>query len=161
MPSSAEVLDYRLAHVEDEPAILASMRDFYAEEHLVFDELIAKRAVGELLAHPQFGRILLLQSGEKMVGHATLTFGFSLEFHGRYALLDELYLIPAVRGRGWGHLAVKFLTAIARAHGVATLRMEVSHANARARAVYIKAGFQDDRRDLFTRWITPQTSSLA
>jgi ribosomal protein S18 acetylase RimI-like enzyme len=129
------------------------MRDFYAEEHLAFDELLTPHAVRELLSHPQSGLILLFKSAGTVVGHATITFGFSLEFHGRYALLDELYLIPSVRGRGWGRHGLSLAATTARAHGVATLRLEVNHANARARAVYLKAGFQDDQRTLFTQWL--------
>lgn len=159
MSPAVDDLAYRPACVEDEATILGLMRDFYAEEHLVFEETTAQRVVRELFTHPQFGLILLLESGARVVGHATLTFGFSLEFHGRYALLDELYLIPAVRGRGWGRRCLDFATEIARAHGVATLRLEVSHANTRARAVYLKAGFHDDRRDLFTQWLLPRPSS--
>lgn len=143
----------RTAGVDDEGVVIALMRDFYAEERLIFDELVAQRALHELLSQPALGAILLLEHDGAPVGYAALTFGFSLEFHGRYALLDELYLIPSVRGRGWGRQALELATGIARAHGVVSLRLEVNHANARARAVYLKNGFQDDRRALVTRWL--------
>lgn len=129
------------------------MRDFYVEEHLVFDELTAQRAIRELLADSRLGLILLLESAGTAVGHAALTFGFSLEFHGRYALLDELYLVPSARGRGWGRRALDLVAGAARAQGVAALRLEVNHANTRARSLYLKSGFRDDQRDLFTRWL--------
>lgn len=144
----------RPARVEDESTVVALMRDFYAEEHLAFDELVTPRAVRELLAQPQSGSILLLSHANAVVGYLVLTFGFSLEFHGRYALLDELYLIPSARGRGWGKHALELAADTARQAGVAALRLEVNHANTRARATYLKAGFQDNRRDLFTRWLT-------
>jgi ribosomal protein S18 acetylase RimI-like enzyme len=143
----------RPARVEDESTVVALMRDFYAEEHLAFDELITPRAVHDLLAAPSLGTILLFTHADSVIGYLVITFGFSLEFHGRYALLDELYLVPAVRGRGWGKHALELAANIARQAGVAALRLEVNHANARARATYLKAGFQDNRRDLFTRWL--------
>jgi ribosomal protein S18 acetylase RimI-like enzyme len=144
----------RQARVEDESTVVALMRDFYAEEHLVFDELIAPRAVHELLAEPSLGSILLLEHDGAVVGYLIITFGFSLEFHGRYALLDELYLVPAARGRGWGKHALELAADTARQAGVSALRLEVNHANTRARATYLKTGFQDNRRDLFTRWLS-------
>ncbi len=154
MPAAPDdAFHHRLAGIGDEPAVLGLMRAFYTEEHLVFDELVAQRAVRELLTHPDFGLILLMESAGAIVGHAALTFGFSLEFHGRYALLDELYLIPAVRGRGWSRHCLEIVADTAKAHGMAALRLEVNHANVRARSTYLKAGFQDDRRDLFSRWL--------
>lgn len=151
---SADLPLARPARVEDESTVVALMRDFYAEEHLAFDELITPRAVRELLAHPPLGTILLLTLSDAVIGYLVVTFGFSLEFHGRYALLDELYLVPAFRGRGWGKHALELAANIARQSGVAALRLEVNHANTRARATYLKAGFQDNRRDLFTRWVS-------
>lgn len=142
-----------MASPADEPAILALMRDFYAEEHLVFDELVARDAVHELLADPRLGVILLLETDAGPAGYLVLTFGFSLEFHGRFALLDELYLTPAVRGRGWGQHALTLAADVARQHRVAALRLEANHANTRAQALYLKHGFHDDRRHLFTHWL--------
>lgn len=149
----ADAPENRPARPEDEPALLGLMRDFYAEEHLVFDELIGQRTLRELLTHPQFGLVRLIESAGAPVGYFALTFGFSAEFHGRYALLDELYLIPPVRGRGWGRQCIALAGDLARHEGIAALRLEVNHANAHARAVYLKAGFQDNRRDLFTQWL--------
>jgi GNAT superfamily N-acetyltransferase len=151
MPADAP--QHRPAGTADEEIVFTLMRDFYAEEHLVFDELIARRTLRELIGNPALGLIVLLESAGAAVGHFMITYGFSLEFHGRYALLDELYLVPSVRGRGWSRHCLALATDIARDHGAATLRLEVNHANARARYVYLKAGFQDNQRDIFTRWL--------
>ena len=153
-PSSPELLHSRPARIEDESAVIALMRDFYAEENLVFDELVTPRAVRQLLASPALGTVLLLAHADTVIGYLVVTFGFSLEFHGRYALLDELYLIPAARGRGWGRHALNLAADTARDAGVSALRLEVNHANTRARSTYLKSGYQDNRRDLFTRWLT-------
>lgn len=143
----------RTALPSDEAAVLGLMRDFYAEEHLVFDEIAVPRAVRHLLAAPEHGSVVLFSRDSRDVGYLVLTFGFSLEFHGRFALLDELYLVPAARGRGWGHLALETAAALARSSGVSALRLEVSRPNARARSMYLKSGYKDDRRDLLTRWL--------
>ena len=161
---SADTLQSRPATAADLETVLGLMRAFYAEDHLVFDELIARRALHELFAHPELGTITLLlspspaidpvaSSASAVIGHFTLTYGFSLEFHGRFALLDELYLIPSVRGRGWGRQSLALAATTARDHGINALRLEVNQANAHARSVYLKAGFQDNRRDLFTQWL--------
>ena len=157
----ADDFQSRPAHPADTGTILALMRAFYIEEHLVFDETAARRAVAELLSRPEWGTILVFEAAGRVVGHATLTFGFSLEFHGRYVLLDELYLIPDVRGRGRGRRALALTETWARSAQVAALRLELNHANTRARALYLAAGFTDDRRDLFTRWLDAAQPSSA
>jgi GNAT superfamily N-acetyltransferase len=157
--NTADLPHIRPARVEDEPAVVALMRDFYAEEHLVFDELATPRAVHELLACPALGSIHLFTHAGSVVGYFALTCGFSLEFHGRYALLDELYLIPPARGRGGGRHALDVAAETARAAGVAALRLEVGQANLRVRSTYLKSGYQDDRRDLFTRRLRTLTPS--
>lgn len=151
--SSGDLPHDRIATPTDHGAILALMRAFYAEEHLVFDELVAHHALTELLADPRLGVVILLERDSAAIGYVVLTFGFSLEFRGRFALLDELYLIPAARGQGWGKHALHLAANTARDHHVTALRLEVNHANSHARSLYLKNGFHDDQRDLLTRWL--------
>lgn len=152
-PEPTDRPSHRVATVADEGYLLALMRAFYAEETLVFEESVAQRAVHDLLTHPQLGLIIVLEIADRPIGYLTLTVGFSLEFHGRYALVDELYLIPSVRGRGWGRHCLELAASLAREMGTNALRLEVNHANTRARTLYLRNSFRDDRRDLFTRWL--------
>lgn len=153
----ADDLHSRPAVPADIDTVLMLMRAFYAEEHLVFEEPAARRAVGELLGRPEQGTILLFESAGRVVGHAAITLGFSLEFHGRFALLDELFLVSDARGRGWGHRALALAEAWARSAQATALRLELNHTNTRARSLYAAAGFSDDRRDLLSkRLLTPE-----
>lgn len=150
------------ATLDDEASVLVLMEAFYCEEHLVFVDAEARSAIRELLSRDELGRIFLLkQVGHGKVGahrsraahgHLVLTWGFSLEFRGRYVLLDELFVSGTLRGRGYGKEAIEFAARWARERGAAALRLEVNHANAHAREVYARRGFADDRRDLMTRW---------
>lgn len=146
-------LQNRPATPDDVGALLALMREFYAEEHLVFAAPVAQRALEDLIAHPELGSIRLFESAGIVIGYAVITFGFSLEFHGRLALLDEFYLIPAQRGRGLGRCGMELIKAWVRTTSVATLRLEVNRSNTRARSLYQHAGFHDEQRDLFTYWL--------
>jgi GNAT superfamily N-acetyltransferase len=146
-------LQTRLASPEDVGVLIALMRAFYAEEHLVFGEAVAQRALEDLIAHSDLGSIWLFEYAGAVIGYAVITFGFSLEFHGRLALLDEFYLIPAQRGRGLGRGGMELIKAWVRTTSVATLRLEVNPSNTRARSLYQHAGFHDEKRDLFTCWL--------
>jgi GNAT superfamily N-acetyltransferase len=137
----------------DAELVLDLMRAFYAEDHLVFHSTATPAAVRVLLRNPAAGGIFLARAGGAVVGYLILTFGFSLEFHGRFVLLDEIYLQPEVRGRGWGRRGLDFARQWARDQGVAALRLEVNRTNTTAKTFYLKNGLGDDQRDLLTHWL--------
>lgn len=135
----------------DAAELVGMMRDFYELEHIEFDEAAARAALGQLLGDESLGRVWLIKSGAEIVGYVVLTFGFSLEFRGRDALVDELFVREGWRGRGAGRRALEFVAGVCRALGVGALRLEVGRENESARALYRKAGFQDHDRHLLTR----------
>ena len=150
-------LSWHEAAPSDAATVLACMRAFYAEESLAFDAAAQGAAVDELLRKPELGVVFLMRRGgvdagdTEPCGHLVLTWACSLEFGGRFVLLDELWLAPTARGRGEGKRAVEFAAEWAREHGAKALRLEVAHENARARAVYVKAGLAAHARDFMTR----------
>lgn len=144
-------LDFRLATVADTELVVGLMREFYAEDQLDFDEARVRRALAALLEDPRNGEVLLwLSETGEVVGHAALAMGFSLEQGGHFALLDELYLSHAARGRGRGKQALAILEQRANARGVERMRLEVNHHNELARRLYLATGYVDDTRSLLT-----------
>ena len=144
-------LRYRLATPENFPAILAMLRAFYAEDRIDYDAALVEPGLRALLAEPAHGAVLLLQSGEvAQAGYVSLGWCFSVEQGGRFVLLDELYLAPIARGRGWGRQALALARDWALAQGASVMRIEVNHHNARAKALYLSAGYRDDARDILT-----------
>lgn len=129
------------------------MQEFYAVEHLVFEETVARKALRELLGNRSFGRVFLLRAGTEAAGYLVLTFGFSLEFHGRDALIDELYLREEHRGKGFGLAGLEQVEAVCRSEGIRAVHLQVDHGNTRAQQVYRKAGYQDHARYLLTKWL--------
>jgi ribosomal protein S18 acetylase RimI-like enzyme len=142
---------FRIASPDDLDRLLELMREYYAFDHLAFDEPRARAAAARLLGDGSLGRAWIIERGGAAVGYMVLMFGFSLEFHGRDAFLDELYVREAHRGEGVGGAAIAHLEAACREHGVAALHLEVERANNRAQAVYRKLGFRDHDRYLLTK----------
>lgn len=130
------------------------MERLYRREHIDFDSARTLRSAEWLLANPEWGGIWLVEVDARDAGYLALTVGSSIEFQGRLAVLDELYIADEWRGRGLGPLAVEFATRWARERGFAALRLEVGDENLHGRHVYGKAGFQlhPDRR-LMTKWL--------
>lgn len=152
-------LVWRPATLADGPVVLELIHAFYAEEKITFDAATQGRSLDCLLADPSLGGVFLLVPGSApgsapenhaALGHLVLTRGHSLEFGGRFLLLDELYIAPAIRGRGEGQRALEFAAGVARDTGAQALRLEVAHENHRARGTYRRAGFATETRDLMT-----------
>jgi ribosomal protein S18 acetylase RimI-like enzyme len=146
---------FKPADVSDAETILPLVREFYEFEHITFDEGDARAALRQILSDSRFGRVWLIRSGAEAVGYLVLTFGFSLEFKGRDAFVDELFLRAGFRGRGLGTRALGVAEAACRAEGVRALHLEVERANTAAQGVYRRLGFKDHDRYLLTKWIAP------
>jgi len=144
---------FQLLSEEELPALLEMMREFYSQQHMRFDESIAHKAITSLLAPSRHGEIYLIFRGPQLAGYFVLTFCFSLEFHGRFALLDELYLREPFRRQKLGQGVVGFVEGICRREGITALRLEVGRDNAPAYALYRQSGFQEDARNLMTKWL--------
>ncbi|MBU0507236.1 GNAT family N-acetyltransferase [bacterium] len=137
----------------DVPDLLSMMRELYEYDHSPFDEQEHRRALVDLLANANFGRLWLIQFNGETVGYVILAFGYSLEFRGRDAFVDELFVCEPFRGRGIGSEALRFVEMAARELGIKALHLEVTRANARAQEVYRKFGYQDHDRYLMTKWL--------
>lgn len=134
----------------DEDGLIALMREFYLHERIELDEPAARGALAALLADPTLGRVWWLGDG---AGYMVVTLGFSLEFAGRYALLDELYVREGFRRGGIGARAVEEAAAACAAWGVRALRLEVAWENDGAQRLYRRLGFTAHDRHLMTRWL--------
>jgi GNAT superfamily N-acetyltransferase len=148
-------LQLRPADAGDLALLLGLMRGLYDSDHMRFDEVKAERALAGLLADPLLGRVWLIESDGAVVGYAVLTLGYSLEFGGRYALLDELFIAEPHRGQGLGRQVLARLEEVCRDFGVMALRLEVERANRGARSLYERVGFEVHERDLMTLWLDP------
>ena len=140
----------RLAQPQDFPQLIAMVRDFYVEDQIPYIAERVEPGLHTLLEQPSCGAALLLLDGDSVVGYITLGWCFSIEQGGRFVLLDELYLVPAVRGQGLGRQALALAAQWARQQGAAVMRLEVNHHNARAKALYLSCGYADDQRDLLS-----------
>jgi GNAT superfamily N-acetyltransferase len=132
---------------------LDMMGQLYAEACAAHDRDRARRAVERLAPNPEMGGIWLIEVDGEAAGYICITLGYSLEFDGRFALLDELYLEAAWRGKGIGAQAIAFAEEWSRVRGLAAIRLEVARTNSRALALYQRQGFKAHERYLMTKWL--------
>lgn len=148
-------LTIREATFQDEPELLRMMRLLAEQEpgKIQFDEPVARATFRRFLSLPVFGRVWLLRETDLPVGYIVLTIGFSFEFRGHDAFIDELYIDAAYRRRGYGKQAVMFLEERAREMGVNAIHLEVDHGNDPAFELYRQIGYDDHDRFLMTKWL--------
>jgi ribosomal protein S18 acetylase RimI-like enzyme len=101
----------------------------------------SETAMRELLADESLGRVWVIERGEEAVGYAALTFCMSIEFGGRVAFIDELYIDRNFRRQGIGRRVIELVTDQARQLHVRALLLEVSDNNIAAVSLYESAGF--------------------
>ena len=143
----------RPATTADAAAVLGLMRELYEHEGIPFDRAISEIALGTLLSAPTLGEVGLMHADGEVLGYFVVTLGFSLEFHGRFALLDEMYIRDEYRSRGLGRQALKAVESMCRERGIAALRLEVEQSNLHAQSLYRSSGFESHNRQLMTKWL--------
>lgn len=109
-------------------------------------------ALRRLLGNPRLGRVLLCEEDGRLLGYVVLGFGFSLEFHGTDAFVDELFVREEERDKGVGALLLAEAETECRTVGIHALHLEVAHGN-RAAALYERQGYKRHERHLMTKWL--------
>src|SRR5258708_38617557 len=151
--SELSVMDIELKSISaaDCSLVLEMMDAFYRDQQMRFNAEAATSALGQMLADPARGGAYLVICNGARAGYLFLTSCFSVEFHGEFMLLYELYLRPAFRGKELGRLTVEFAERVCRERRVKTLRLEVGHGNAAAQSLYQSMGFKRETRHLLTK----------
>lgn len=148
---------FRPASVEDEEPLLRMMRSLAEQEPgaYYFDEPVVRQVLRMFLMTADLGQAWIFFDGEIPVGYVVLTYGFSFEYHGRDAFIDELYVEPEYRRKGIGIRAMRFVEERARELGVNALHLEVDQGNEPAAELYRRTGYEDHARFLLTKWLKP------
>jgi ribosomal protein S18 acetylase RimI-like enzyme len=87
------------------------------------------------------GEITGLLAGEGPDGIALVRFRHSVWTGGPEAHLQELYVVPPLRGRGIGRALLEATIALAREAGAAGVDLNTGTTDTAARALYESAGF--------------------
>lgn len=141
-------IELTLADESRLPILLPLIADYHAFEGIDSDAAGREAAARALLAKPEFGAIWLMRADARVAGYIALCRGFSLEFGGFDAFVDEFFVLPEFRGRGVGGRVLELIRNEARARDINALHLEVARDNAPARKLYAKAGFATRERYL-------------
>lgn len=146
-------VSFKPVDLSDIDALLIFIQEYYDYDRHPFEAAQTRTAVDNLIRHPDWGRVWFVCHDTEPVGYAVLTLGYSLEYLGRDAFVDEIYIRESHRGQGFGRATFEFLEEVCRSLGVNALHLEVEHHNTDAQRVYRKLSFIEHERCLMTRWL--------
>ena len=135
-------IQIREATVEDAASIARLLHDFnteYEEETPPMAELTrhAERMLRE-------GAMTVLLAGEGPDGLALLRFRPSVWTEKQEAYLQELYVVPGLRGRGIGQALMEAILATCRDRDAAWIELNTGESDTAARGLYTKLGFTNE-----------------
>jgi len=145
------MVSFRLTDPEDIEILLNFIKNFYGLSSYPFDEDKVRESVANLINNNNLGRIWIIEYDSKAIGYIILTFGYSIEYKGRDAFIDEFYIEEEYRGIG--KETMDFIVKESLELEIKALHLEVEKDNERAKNLYLKYNFTDNGRTLMTRWI--------
>jgi ribosomal protein S18 acetylase RimI-like enzyme len=135
-------IQVRRAEVEDAAAIARLLYDFNSEYEMETPPVadLTRHATRMLRA----GEMTVLLAGEGPDGLALLRFRSSVWTEQQEAYLQELYVVPKLRGQGIGQGLMEAVLETCRAEDAAWLELNTGETDVAARALYEKLGFTNE-----------------
>jgi len=135
-------IEIRRATEQHINTLLPFIARYHAFEGIEQLDTARRSAVETLVRHEQFGGIWLVYHDTLPIGYIALCKGFSIEFAGFDAFIDEFYIDEGYRGKGVGRQVLEHMPAVARQLGIRALHLEVARDNTTAKRLYSSLGFE-------------------
>lgn len=142
------MLTFRDIVLQDHDLVIPMVQDFYcsdAVDHPVEQEILERSFLAAADHAEPLLRGVLVQSGEEVVGYIYITQCYAAEVGGRCVFLEELYLKPEFRHRGFGSEIMAWIEN--QYPSARRFRLEVTQVNEGAAHLYEKSGYQYLRYD--------------
>ncbi len=133
-------MDYRFAERKDVPLILSFIRQLAEYEELADEVVATEELLEEWIFDKNKAEVIFALEGEKEVGFALFFHNFST-FLGRAGIyLEDLFVLPGYRGKGYGKGLILRLAAIAAERGCGRLEWWCLDRNSPAIDFYLSLG---------------------
>ena len=142
---------FKSAIETDVPEILGLIKAFYAIDGYDFEKVKIEKSVRTFINDTNLGELWILKQNTETIGYVCVTLGFSFEYGGKIAVLDELYIKDAFRNQGLGKICLAFVDDFAKEKNIQAIHMEVEGHNEAALGLYTSRGFKTKGRRLYTK----------
>lgn len=133
--------------------ILDMMEEFNSIDGYPFQRINTEKNLLKFTENENLGIAWVISYGDSLVGYVVLTFGFSFEYSGRDAFIDELFIKKNYRSMGIGTRTMEFVENEAARLGVNAIHLEVESHNESGNRLYLKLGYKRNNRNLLTKEI--------
>lgn len=139
MSAAFEILPMERAHADD---VVEMMRSFYSSPAVSTNgsEQIFRADVDACVGDDPFLEGFVFCCDGELVGYGMLAKSFSTEFGKRCVWIEDIYLLPEFRSRGFGS---RFLSFVEDRYPCALLRLEAEADNIPAVKAYRRSGFEE------------------
>lgn len=131
------------ANKQDIQTLMPFVTSYHDFEVIRISTKLRQQSVLHLLENPPQGSIWIIEVSKIAVGYIILCVGYSIEFCGYDAFIDEFYVEQAFRGKGIGSIVLELVKQESKKLGIRALHLEVDRNNIAARMLYIKAEFKE------------------
>ena len=123
--------------------VLSMMVTFYASDALLIhpEEAVLRKTLTDALSGTPYLEAFGFEVNAQLVGYGMVAMSYSTEAGGLCAWIEDIYIEPEHRGKGYGSAFLDFVWHNYRDR-VVRIRLEAEPENERAMAVYRKAGFE-------------------
>lgn len=152
---------YRLCNESDKEYWIAMNREFMAEEiedddlwnntNETSDEQFSHTFM-EALETDDLISLMIFEADGEPVGFANLMTIYSIWTHGKALILDDLYLRPQTRGKGYGKQALVFIEQFAKKRGCKRLQFQSEVTNPNAMEFYISQGYNPTDMKFYVKY---------
>lgn len=135
--------EINLATVSDTPALSALLSILFTQEAEFQPDTVAQqRGLNAILSDPALGEILVARQNGQIVGMVNVLYSISTALGARVALLEDMVVVPAMRGSGLGSQLLAAAIKHAKQRGCLRITLLTDADNYAAQAFYQKQGFE-------------------
>ena len=136
-------MEIKEASAADIPQLCGLLEALFAQEAEFTPERAAQeRGVRMVLETPELGAVLTACEGDRVVAMVTLLYTVSTALGERVALLEDMVVSPAERGKGVGSALLTYAVAYAREKGCRRVTLLSDGDNESAHRFYARHGFR-------------------
>jgi len=138
MPAELEIAPVSTPEYEELLPLIAAYQRFYEVEDI--DEARNREFFQRFLAPSDDGLLLGARREGRLVGYACLYWHFSSAAARETVLMNDLFVVPDVRGGGVGRALIEASLEVARERGTAVLEWQTAPDNHTAQRLYDSTG---------------------
>jgi GNAT superfamily N-acetyltransferase len=143
-------MELRRAVTSDLVDIHKMAQSFHVEDGHPLQERSKEALAQLLLMDSRHGQIYLIYHENIKIGYTALCFTMSIEFGGLIIILDDFYISPEFRNKGFGKSVLSKIIEISNELKAVQIFLEVEYKNPRAQKLYEEFGFKIRQRNMMS-----------